>query len=1209
MRYVFGDYLLDTQCYELWRRGEQVKVRPKVFEVLLYLIRHRHRVVSKDELLEQLWPDQFIGDGSLNACLMAVRRAVGDSGQAQHCVQTLHGRGYRFIAAVEEHDEDAPQRAEQVVLSPAQTALQPDTCPVPLEGTTTQAYPPQLPLASPQDSAAQRPVQESVLPTAAPAPSAPERRHLTVFCCDLVDAAQLAGQLDPEDFRAVVRAYHQVCAEVIQRFEGSIAQYLGSGLLVYFGYPLAHEDDAQRAVRAGLGILAALQGLQPRLERDVGIRLAIRIGVHTGLVVMDTPGTGARQEPVALGYVPNMAVHACGLAAPNTVVISAATQRLVQEYFDCEPVGTASRGNAAPPLAVYQVVQDHGFQSRLEVMTVRGFTPLVGREAEVALLLERWTQVKEGRGQVILLNGDMGIGKSRLVQWLKDHVAGEAHRWLECRCSPYFHQSPWYPLIDLLQRLCQWQQDDTPGVRLARLEQLLDQYRLPLETTVPHLALLLALPLPPERYRPLAYAPQQQWQHTLDALLALLLAMAARQPLLCIVEDVHWIDPSTLALLGLVIDQGPTAALCTVLTCRPTFQPPWGWRTHITPIVLDRLPRPHSARMVGYVAGGTALPADVMQQIVEKTDGVPLFIEEITKAVVESAWLQEQDRQTEALPTLAIPATLHDGLIARLDRLGTAKGIAQVGATIGREFSYALLRGITDTEEATLQQELARLVGAELVYQRGVIPQATYLFKHALIQEAAYQSLLKQTRQQYHRRIVEVLEQQCLTVVAAQPDLLAHHATAAGLTSQAVRYWHRAGEQAFQRGAHQEATAHLRQGLALLHTLPESPTRTQDELDLQVTLGPILMVTHGVTAPEVERAYTRAYALCQQVRETPQLAATLRGLRHFYQTSGQYQTAQALAERLLALAQSHQDPALCMEAHMAMGLTLLSRGAFTAARDHLEHGLAYRAPALRQRLPDIPHPELACLFYSGHVLWYLGYPDQARTRIHAGLSMAQQLTHPHHLVWGQHLGAIFYQLCRQAGAMGELANAVVTSALAQGVQICLTEGVILQGWVLVQDNQKETGLSQMQQGIAQYRARGVAVGLPRYLALLAEAYRACGQSEAGLSVLAEARALVAQTGERLYEAEIHRLTGELLLGAGAAREAEAYFQQALDIARRQQARSLELRAALSLGRLWQSRGKPQAARRLLTEVYTWFTEGFDTTDLQEAAAFLVALGG
>jgi tetratricopeptide (TPR) repeat protein len=448
--------------------------------------------------------------------------------------------------------------------------------------------------------------------------------------------------------------------------------------------------------------------------------------------------------------------------------------------------------------------------------------------------------------------------------------------------------------------------------------------------------------------------------------------------------------------------------------------------------------------------------------------------------------------------------------------------------------------------------------------------------------------------------------------VAAQPDLLAHHATAAGLIPQAVRYWHRAGEQAFQRGAHQEATEHLRHGLALLQTVPEGPVRAQDELDLQVTLGPVLMVTHGVTAPEVERVYMRAYALCQQVRETPQLIATLRGLRHFYQTSGQYQTAQALAERLLALARSHQDPALLMEAHLAMGLTLLPCGAFTAAHDHLEQALAYSDPVLRQRLPDIPHPELACLFYSGSVLWYRGYPDQARTRIHAGLTMAQQLVHPHQLVWGQHMGATFYQFCRQGGAMRELADAVVRGAVEQSLQICLTAGVILQGWALVQGDQAEIGLAQMQQGITQYRAKGGVASLPWYLALLAEAYKYSGQSEAGLIALAEARTLVAQTGERVYEAEISRLTGELLLDAGSrlrAREAEAYFQQALDIARRQQARSLELRAAMSLGRLWQSQGKRQAAWQLLTEVYTWFTEGFDTMDLQEAAAFLAALGG
>ena len=620
-------------------------------------------------------------------------------------------------------------------------------------------------------------------PPAEPRPPDAERRQLTVMFCDLVDSTALSGQLDPEDLREVVRAYQATCTAVIQHFDGSIAQYLGDGLLVYFGYPQAHEDDAQRAVRAALGIIEAMGTLNTRLEQDKSIRLAVRLGIHTGLVVVGEMGGGGRQEQLALGETPNVAARIQGLAAPDTVAISEATSRLIQGYFACHDLGPHILRGLAAPVQVYRVLGESGVQSRLEVASARGLTPLVGRGSEVTLLLERWEQVKDGAGQVVLLSGEAGIGKSRLVQALKDQMAQEPHTRIEYRCSPYHQHSAFAPIIAHIERVLAWERDTVPQEKLSKLEEALARHPWPLPEVLPLLAALLSLPLPAP-YPPLTLTPERQKQKTLEALLAWLLAETEQQPVLFIVEDLHWVDPSTLEWLSLVVEQSPTARLYGLFTCRPEFASPWPTRTHLTPLTLSRLPRPQAARLVHGVTGGKPLPAEILAQIVAKTDGVPLFVEELTKTVLESGLLREMEGAYELagpLPPLAIPTTLQDSLMARLDRLATVKAVAQLGATIGRQFGYELLRAVSLLDDATLQQHLRQLVEAELVYQRGVPPQATYLFKHALIQDAAYQSLLKSTRQQYHQRIAQVLAERFPETAETQPELLAHHYTEAGL--------------------------------------------------------------------------------------------------------------------------------------------------------------------------------------------------------------------------------------------------------------------------------------------------------------------------------------------------------------------------------------------------------------------------------------------
>jgi class 3 adenylate cyclase len=770
-----------------------------------------------------------------------------------------------------------------------------------------------------------------------------ERRQLSVLFCDLVDSTVMAAQLDPEDYRTIVRAYQAACGAEITRFAGHIAQYLGDGLLVYFGHPHAHEDDAQRAVRAALGMVEAVARLNPRLERERGVQLAVRVGIHTGLVVAGEIGADGRHEQLALGATPNVAARLQGLAAANTVVVSAATYRLITGYFACRELGFHTLRGLAQPTATYQVLQESGARSRLDVAAARGFTPLAGRAAEVGLLRERWAQAQAGIGQVVLLSGEAGIGKSRLVRVVAEQVAQDPQAWLTpLQCSPYHQHSAFYPLIAMLERVAlQFAADDAAEAKRGKLEGWLVQYGLELSEAVPLFAGLLSVPLG-EGYTPLSLSPEQQKQRTMDVVVRILLEHVARQPLLLVVEDLHWADPSTQALLDLIVAQVPTARILALFTARPEYLAPWGARAHLLQLTLHRLPLGPATDIVTWVAGGKSLPALVRDQILTRSDGVPLFAEELTKTVLESGLLQEEDSQytlSGPLPPLAIPATLQDSLMARLDRLATVKDVAQLAAALGREFAYDVLQAVSSLDEATLQQALATLVDAELLYQRGLPPRAQYIFKHALIQEAAYQSLLKSRRQQVHRQIAQVLVARFPQTLAAQPEVVAQHYTEAGLVEEALPYWQRAGQQAAERSAYLEAISHLTRGLALLQTLPDSPARAPQELALQVALGQALLVLRGNTAPEVEQAYSRARELCRQVGASAPLVPVLRGLWQLYVMRGASQTAQELAGEVLAAAEGQDDEQLLL-AHYICGNTRLWLGELAAARAHLEESLA-----------------------------------------------------------------------------------------------------------------------------------------------------------------------------------------------------------------------------------------------------------------------------
>jgi class 3 adenylate cyclase len=710
-------------------------------------------------------------------------------------------------------------------------------------------------------------------------PAAPdaERRQLTVMFCDLVGSTDLSQRLDAEDLRSVVRAYQEAASGAIDRYAGHIAQYLGDGLLVYFGHPQAHEDDAERAVRAGLEILTALRTLNDALEPKHGIRLAARVGIHTGPVVIGAMGGGAKSETLALGDTTNIAARLEAVAAPDTVVVSGATQRLVPGMFLLHDLGTPPLKGVTTPVRAHAVLQATGVRSRLDVDPAT-LTPLVGRDQELGLLIQRWEQAQERDGQVVLIAGEAGLGKSRLLQAFRERLADTPHTWLECRCSPYTAGSAFHPLIELVEQGLGFKADDDPDTKLSRLERGITYANLSVPEVVPLIAALLSLPLP-ERYPPLRQSPELQRKQTMEALVAWTLVLAAQQPLVMLYEDLHWCDPSTVELLGLLLAQSPTARVLTLLTFRPAFVPPWPARSHLTTVAVNRLSRRQATHMIGGMTRGVPLPDAVVERIIERADGVPLFVEELTKMVLESDLVVVRDGRyelTRPLTDLAIPSTLQDSLMARLDRLDAGKEMAQLGAALGREFSYELLRSVSLLEEPRLHAGLAQLADAELLYQRGAPPAATYTFKHALIQETAYQSLLKSVRQQFHARIAQVLEERFPERVESEPEVIARHYDQAGLAARAITHYQRAGERATQRSANEEAIGHLRRALDLVATLPETRERQQRELGLQMALGAPLAAARGWSHPENEQAYARARAGVPD-RRVARAAARARG--------------------------------------------------------------------------------------------------------------------------------------------------------------------------------------------------------------------------------------------------------------------------------------------------------------------------------------------
>ena len=1050
-------------------------------------------------------------------------------------------------------------------------------------------------------------VTKSPASRGSPAPANAERRQLTVMFCDLVGSTALSSRLDPEDLREVVAAYHGAVAKIVAGFDGFVSRYMGDGLLVYFGYPKAHEDDPERAVRAGLDAIEAVGRLDVQ-----SVKLQARVGIATGLVVVgDLIGEGSAQEESVVGQTPNLAARLQALAEPNAVVIAAGTRRLVGDLFEYRDLGATEVKGLAGPVPAWQVLRPSAVASRFEALRGVALTRLVGRDEEINLLLHRWADARSGGGQVVLVSGEAGLGKSRLTAALDAHLHGEPHLHLRYFCSPYHQDSAFYPFIDQLGRAAGFARDDTAAARLEKLAASLacaappgDDFAL--------LADLLSLPA--SRHHALAnLSPQRKKEETLQALVRQLESLARRQPVVMIFEDAHWIDPTSRALLDLTVERVRSLPVLLIVTFRPDFQPPWAGQSQVTMLALNRLLRHDRSVLVTQIAGGKALPDGVIDQIIDRTDGVPLFIEELTRSVLESGLLREEaDRYVldRALPPFAIPTSLHDSLMARLDRMASVRLVAQIGAAIGREFTYALLHTVSRLPEDELQTALCRLVASELVFQRGTPPEAIYSFKHALVQDAAHGSLLRSSRQQLHARIAEALETHFPELPHSQPELLAQHYAEAGLVEKSVFFWGKAGHSSAGRSAMAEAASQFHKGLDQLALLPDTPKRQRQELEFWSALGAVLQAVKRFAAPETGQAYARARVLWDQLGSPSEFLQLPYGQSVYHMVRGEFDLAQRLADDLLRLSRERNDTDGLALGHHCSGQNLMFAGRFAPSRWHLEAGLALYNPISHHSLVYQaglqPHVNSHAIL--GMVLFCLGFPDQALAWSNAAITEARELAHPPSVAVGLTFGARLLSLVGDNAALGERTDQLFSLAIEQGFPFWRAEGTTFRGWVKVKNGDVTEGISLLRSGMAAYRATGAEVWTPYRIALHARACEIAEQVEEGLTLLDDALQIVERTGERWFSAELNRYKGQLLLRQGQTEAAEELYRKALSIAEEQEAKLWELRATASLAQLRRDQGRPAEARDLLAPVYGWFTEGFGTPDLKEAKALLDELG-
>jgi class 3 adenylate cyclase len=1054
-----------------------------------------------------------------------------------------------------------------------------------------------------------------VLPTpgtgAKPTPrDGAERRQLTVMFCDLVGSSALSARLDPEDLRAVIGAYHACIAEVIARAEGIIARYMGDGVLAYFGYPRAHEDDAEQATHAGLALVDAVAELQT----DIGSRLQIRVGIATGMVVVgDLIGEGAAKEQAVIGETPNLAARLQTFAKPGTVLISESTHRLTDGHFNYRNLGLIVLKGWAEPIPAWQVLGASGVESRFEAQHKTRLTPLIGRDEEIELLLRRWQRCTHGEGCAVVLTGEPGIGKSHIALALQERIQAEPHITLRCFCSAHHINSAFYPSIGQLERAARFERSDSPAEKYAKLEALLAQSRSDADYTLPLLASLLSLP-PNDHYRLPDVSPQKRKEMTLAALLAQLNGLAAQRPVFVMFEDIHWADPTSLEMLTVTLERIPRLRVLLLITARPEFTPPWPGHAHVTTVSLTRLNRRDGAALIGRVTAGKTLPEEVTEQILARTDGVPLFVEELTKTVLETGLLQELDDHyvlNRPLPLMAIPTTLHASLMARLDRLAPVREVAQIGAVVGREFSYELLNTVAGLPGEKLQEALAQLVRSELIFCRGEVPRAIYTFKHALVRDAAYSGLLKSRRAALHATIADAFEQRFPEIVEAQPETLAHHLTEAGLFEKALEYWLQAGKKAAMRSANLEAIAHAQRGIEASGHLADGARKDRLELDFQLALGPCLIATQGPASNKAMATFARARELCERLGDPPEQLQVMFWLTTASVIRGELPLAQETIAALLHLAEARGARPELLNAMRGQAMIRLFMGNLTGAREAIERAVdAFDASSEEDRLAaraagqDAGVADLALMSWP---LWLLGYVDTAVTRMDAAIQRADDIRHPHSQAYACYYASILHALRGELlTAQGHAERCLTLSeehgfrqwrGLAQAIRdICVT----------LLDPSSST-FEEIRAALDEYRGAGYQLGITAQYVLLCPALLFSHKYEAALELIEQGLATTSRNSERIFEAELYRLKARTLLlrgGPDARTEAQSLLDQALITARNQHAKALELRAAMDLAALWIDQGRREEALDLLAPIHAWFTEGFDTQDLKQANALL-----
>jgi class 3 adenylate cyclase/predicted ATPase len=1037
-----------------------------------------------------------------------------------------------------------------------------------------------------------------------------ERRQLTVMFCDLVGSTALSQRLDPEDLRELIAAFRQICAEVVQKCGGRVAQYVGDGLIIYFGYPYAHDDDPRMAGRAALQVITALRECATEWVARIGAEPRAHMGIHTGLVVAGDLRSGPNREVYSIvGETPNVAARLQEMAEPDTILISEATHALIAQQFSCRDMGERHVKGITGQLRVYAVLFERAPLNSQEAFETRELTPLVGRKQELALLAQCWERVSDGMGQVVLVSGDPGIGKSRLIYGFRTTVTDE-HSFLTCNCSPHSSNSAFLPIIELLHRLLGFAASDSAIEKVRKLERSLELFRLPLDETLPLIAPLLGLPLPGNYIQP-EMSPVSRREKTIEILLTWLNRETDLRRVIFVVEDIHWADASTLDVITLLLSQVPAGKLLLILTFRPDFRPTWGY-SYVTHLSLSRLSSGDAEAMIENLSKGSVLLSPTRRQLAERADGVPLFLEELTKTVLEANVLDVRDEGNihDALEAATIPATLRDSLMARLDRLNSVKLTLQIAATLGREFSFELLRAVALLTDTELIEALTQLVEREFLFQRGIPPRASYSFKHALIQEAAYQSLLRAARRQYHLRAAEVVIARFPEIAERQPELIAENFSLARVPERATTYWRIAGEQALTRYANIEAVTHFRKALSQLERLSPSNERDQQEVALLTALGTALTAIQGYGASEAERIYGRARLLCQTIGDTPQLYPALRGLQSYYQVRGPLQSARDIGEQLLRLAERRGDLSLLVEARRALGWCLFCLGELKAGKEHLEAALnLYDAQSsLRNIRAYGSDAGVLGLVNLAWLEWCLGNLDRAVERGQDAVRHAKVLAHPLSLAYALCMSAAVHQGLRQSEVTEELANNAVTVATKNGFAYWIAWSIVLRGWAVTENGNVEEGIAQLNQGLAAYAATGAELFRPYSLAVLAETYGKASEPNKGLECVDDAIANAVANNVHFFDAELFRIKAVLLSQKNSEpRYALESLERAVKTARLQGAKMLELRALCDLAELRYRIGSPADELKEIATLISEISGGTNAVDVLRAKKILVNL--